>query len=557
MDKSSKNNKPRWDSIFYLPKVLSRIELVVWCIFILIGLISLLAIIREINKSFSVAAPTYGGTLREGIIGNPRFINPLLAQTDADRDIVTLTYSGLLRHDGEGNLIPALAEKYEISSDGLQYTVYLKNNLMWPDGYALTADDVVFTVNLAKNPQIQSSKRANWEGIEIEKIDDKTLRFHLKKAYSPFIENLTLGIVPKHIWSDIAPSQFSLVELNTNAIGAGPYIIKSINKNSRGSIVSIKLEANKKFVLGRPFINNIQLYFYPNEETIIKNLQNAFLDSSGAVSPKEIESLNKNKILAHTMELQRIIAIFFNSNNNKNLASVKIRNTLNQSIDKNFLVEQILNNFGVHTDSPLPLRIIKPANTNKSYNPQTAQKSILNNKEPLRISITTTNNIPEFTKAAELIKKMWEDAGATVDIKTFDENDLEQLVIGPRRYEAFLYGEEIIGKNPDLFAFWHSSQRSHPGLNIALYTNSKVDNLLEKVRAEQNAAKQKEMYEEIDKEIKKDAPAVFLYSPFYIYITPKNLKGFNVTTINTASERFETIHKWYLNTQYIWKIFAK
>ena len=560
MEQSSRKNGSRRDSFFYLPKVLSRSELIVWCIFAVIAVFSFIGIANEINKRFSVPAPAYGGILREGVIGNPRFMNPVLAQTDADRDIVALTFAGLLRHDGEGNLIPALAEKYEVSSDGLQYTVTLRDKLVWPDNRALTADDVIFTINLAKNPQIQSPKRANWEGIEVEKIDQRTIRFHLRKAYTPFIENLTLGIMPKHLWENISQSQFSLVDLNINPVGAGPYQVESANKDSHGSIISMRLSANGDFVLGKPHIKSLQLYFYPDEATIIKNLQNGFLDSSGAVSPQELDALNKKDFAVRSIGLQRAIAIFFNPNNNKSLTNIKIRQGLDQAIDKNMLVEKVLHNYGVAIDGPLPPRIIPPENVEDAYDADAAQKSIqggLKNKETLRITLTTVQNIPEFTEAADLIKSMWESTGATVDIRTFAQDELEREIIGPRKYEAFLYGEEVIGKNPDPFAFWHSSQRTHPGLNIALYTNVKVDGLLEKVRSEQNAAKQKEMYTVIQNDIKKDVPAVFLYSPSYLYIMPSSLEGFNIRTINTASERFETIHEWYLQKQYIWKIFLK
>lgn len=487
-------------------------------------------------------------------------MNPVLAQTDADRDIAALTFTGLLRHDGEGNLIPALAEKYEVSADGLQYTVVLRDNLVWPDSRTLTADDVIFTINLAKNPQIQSPKRANWEGIEIEKIDQRTVRFHLRKAYAPFIENLTLGIIPKHLWENVPQSQFSLVDLNISPVGAGPYRVDSVSKDSRGSIVSMKLSANRDFVLGRPHIKGMQLYFYPDEETIIKNLQNGFLDSSGAVSPQELTALNKKDFSVRSIGLQRVIAVFFNQNNNKALTNIKVRQGLNQAIDKNMLVDKVLHNYGAAIGGPLPPRIIPPENIGDAYDTEAAQKNIksgLKNKETLRITITTVQNIPEFIEAANLIKSMWEKAGVIVDVRTFGQDEIEREVIGPRKYEAFLYGEEVIGKNPDPFAFWHSSQRPHPGLNIALYTNAKIDGLLEKVRSEQNAAKQKEMYTIIQNDIKKDTPAVFLYSPSYLYITPSALEGFNVKTINTASERFETVHEWYLQKQYIWKIFLR
>ena len=138
-----------------------RAEILVLIVLVLIALVSFLGILTELNKKYGVETPAFGGTLREGILGNPRFINPLLAQSDADRDMVSLVYTGLMRYDKNGEPQPALAEKYEVSENGLAYTVTLKNKLYWSDGKKLNADDILFTISLAKNPLAQSPKRAN------------------------------------------------------------------------------------------------------------------------------------------------------------------------------------------------------------------------------------------------------------------------------------------------------------------------------------------------------------------------------------------------------------
>ncbi len=527
-------------------------------LFCIVGVAALLGVISEINNRFSTALPAYGGTLREGIIGNPRFVNPLLAQTDADRDLVSLTYAGILRHDANNNLIPALAENYQISSDGLQYTVTLKNNLRWSDGEKLTADDVVYTIRLINNPLLQSQLRAGWDKIEVEKIDDRTLRFLLPKAYVPFLENLTVGILPQHIWSKIPLSQFPLVDTNTNPVGAGPYRVSGIARDSKGSIVGISLEDNPYFVLGRPHIKNVELRFYQSEGAIIQDLQNGLLDSSGALSPQRLSELSASNLQVRAIGLQRVIAVFFNQTSNKFLGSLKIRQALNAAIDKRAIVQKVLNNYGSPLAGPLPPSVL-PSDTdpNAAYNPELARKIIQQSKEKIVIGITTASSTPEFTDTAELLKEMWQSVGAEVSVHAFAREDLEQLVIGPRRYNAFLYGEEMIGKNPDPFAFWHSSQRAYPRLNIALYANSSVDKLLEQVRTEQDPKKRAVEYQTIQSEIQKDLPAIFLYSPSYLYVVPKDLEGIAITNINSGSDRFDTIYQWYLAKHYTWKLFLK
>lgn len=527
-----------------------RAEILALIVLALIALVSFLGILTEVNKKFGVETPAFGGTLREGIVGSPRFMNPLLAQSDADRDLVSLLYADLLRHDGEGKPQPALAEKYEISPDGLEYTVTLKDKLYWSDGKKLSADDIIFTVGLAKNPLVQSARRANWEGVEVEKIDDSAVRFRLSKAYAPFLENLTLGILPKHIWEKIPASQISLAETNTNPVGAGPYKIKSIDRDARGSIASATLTANKYFALGKPHIKTVFLKFYPDEDSALRGLESGVVDAFGAVSPKNISKLG-NRVKVEEISLERVIAVFLNQGAKKEFASADIRKALNAAADKKALLDKALGGHGKMIDGPIPEEA-----ENALYDPETAKSIVEKSKTEIGFTLTTAKTA-ELLEVAEILKSMWEEVGFKVDIKSFPIGDLEQSVIGPRRYDAFLYGEELIGKNPDPFAFWHSSQRNHPGYNIALYANSRVDKLLENVRTEQDEEKRAELYKNIQREIKRDQPAVFLFSPSYLYAIPRDLGGADIKSVNTGSDRFDTVHNWYLERMYVWKIFFK
>ena len=519
-----------------------------------IALVSFFGLIFEINKKLSYEVPAFGGTLKEGIIGSPRFINPILAQTDAERSAVSLIFTGLMRYDEKGKLAPALLEKYEISENGLEYTITLKENLKWSDGKKITADDILFTIQLAKNPLAQSPKRASWEGVEANKIDERTVHFRLQRVYAPFLDNLTLGIIPRHLWEKVPPSQIVFSKLNTEAAGAGPYNIKSIERDNLGSITSITLSANKHFVFGKPNIKTIVLKFYENEEGAIRDLKSGSIDSFGGMSPKYAKELLDKKTI-YAIDLQRVIGIFLNQGKHKSLSQKDVRRALNLAISKQNLIEEILGNYGKPINGPLPENIARSEGS-QNFDQELARSLIEKNAKDLKLDITTAN-APELVDIANFIKKSWEEIGILVEIKTFALADLEQLVIGPRRYDAFLYGEEIVGENPDPFAFWHSSQRTHPGYNISLYANSKVDKLLEEVREEQNKEKREKLYENINKEISKDTPAIFLFSPSYVYAAPKNLKGVGVETASTGSERFSMAHKWFLKKQCVWKIFSK
>jgi len=542
-------------------------------------IVAVLGLLWKMDKSLAMEIPKDGGTLEEGIIGTPRFINPLLAISDADRDLVSLIYSGLLRADGKGSLMNDLAEKYEISEDGTLYTFTLKENLVWSDKKPLTSDDIIFTIQMAKNSVLKSNQRANWEGVEVEKIDDRTIRFSLKRPYAPFIENMTLGILPKHIWGEIQPEQMILTDFNINPIGSGPYQIKSVAKDSNGITQSYTLIPNKKFTLRKPYIDSIILKFYPSEKKLIAAYENGEISAMGGISPQGAGEIKRGGKELKPLLLPRVFTVFFNQNNAQIFANKEVRQALNLATDKETIVKDVLKNFGSVLNSPLPPGSIgasalqeksgqapyeerlKQANdllekNGWKINEQDNIREKKTKKDTTRLEFNlATSNAPELAQTAELLRQMWERLSIKVNVRIFEISDLNQNVIRPRKYDALLFGI-MMGRDPDPFAFWHSSQRNDPGLNIALYTNITADKLLEDARVLSDTDKRKEKYQAFQEQIEKDIPAIFLYSPEYIYLIPKSLLGLDTDTITIPSERFTQINQWYIETEKIWKMFA-
>ncbi|MCH7883256.1 peptide ABC transporter substrate-binding protein [Patescibacteria group bacterium] len=533
----------------------------------------------QLQNRFALALPISGGSFKEGIVGIPHLVNPLLASTDVDRDLVNLLYAGLMKPDGHGELEKNMASAVEISQDGLSYTFTLKNDLVWHDGEPLTTRDIAFTIQAVKNPALKSPLRANWEGVEIEVIDDKTIRFWLKRAYAPFLGNATLGILPKHIWKDTTPEQFSLSELNRRVIGSGPYKIQRIKRNTEGIVTVYRLKAFKSYALKKPFITRIELLFYNSEDELLTAFKKGGVDAASSLSAENVNSLREEKNIEKrlkTLTLPRIFGVFFNQNKSELLQSKKIREALDKAVDKPRLVEEVLGGYGVTLDDPIPPDIVEyaPPFQLTSFNLASAE-AILENagwkindetkirekKEKKKGSVElqfslSTANTPELVAVAQRLRTMWQTLGVKTDIRIFEIGDLNQNVIRPREYEALLFGE-VIGLDPDLFAFWHSSQMNDPGLNIALYANKNVDKLLEEARTITDRAKRKNKYVEFLKEIRQDVPAVFLYSPHYLYIAPPSLKGFDTEIITIPGERFANVHRWHMYTERVWKIFVK
>lgn len=533
-----------------------------------------------LNAHFLVAVPAYGGSFTEGIIGTPRFINPILDISDADRDLTQLVYSGLLRADPKGDYINDLADSYTISPDGRTYTFLLKKNATFHDGSPVTADDVVFTVAKTQDPELKSPQRANWSGVSVQKVDQYTVQFTLKSPYAPFIENLTLGILPKHLWQDITDDEFPFSELNTAPVGSGPFKVTGASRTSSGIPSSYALSAFSHYAPGRPFLNTINFRFYQSEAELAQALKSGDIEAAAGISPATLASMPQ---LPETHSpLNRVFAVFFNQNQSSVLRNNEVRQALSDSIDRNDLVKKILGGFGTPLTGPIPPSMLPETTSIAAAAPlstddriQAARQALLRSgwsagpdghlqkivgsgkkaqTTTLAFSLAT-GNVPELRAAAEYLRQTWEKVGAKVDVQIYSQGDLSQNVIRPRKYDALLFGE-VIGRELDLFAFWSSSQRVDPGLNVALYTNSTADSILQKLRETSDDSARQKLYTQFNGELQKDNPAVFLYAPDFVYSMPKDIHGLTLGLIETPSDRFLSVSSWHRETDRVWPLFA-
>ncbi len=560
-------NLPLRSRLRLLPKVLSKPEryLILGLGLLLIG--AVLSIPVTTYRHFTVAVPTNGGTLTEGILGAPRLINPLLSQTsDADRDLSALVFSGLYRYNGKGKLVPDLAESLpETTSDGLSSSVTIRQDALWHDGAPVTADDIVFTVTTAQNSDygIPLSIRANWQGVTVEKISDRVVIFHLKSKYAQFSNILTLGILPKHLWGDIKPSNFSLSELNLKPIGSGPYRFSSIVKDDTGRLVTYKLTAWDKFYDGRPHINELKFLFYGSEDELITAFNDNDVDSIGSISGMKVRDIKyPSRINLEQLKMPRYFGLFFNQNQSKPLADKNVRLALNYATDRVSIINKAMDGNAFLINSPMMGGVldINPNVRSYDYDLEKA-KSVLQaggwtvnadgklaraKDNVLEIKITTSQ-WSELGAVAQEVKSQWEKLGVKVTIEALPISQLQQ-VIKDRNYQVLLFGE-IMAIDPDPFTTWHSSQRQEPGLNLALYKNDTADRLMEEARATLNPLERMQKYDDFQKIVLEDIPAVFLYSPHYLYGLSRDVRGFTTELISTPEGRFTDITSWYIDTE--------
>lgn len=567
-------NLPKANILERAHQSFSPTEKVLSALFTLFLVLGAMHLLYQTNELFLSEIPAPGGELREGIVGSPRFLNPLLSLSDADRDLTALIYSGLVKPDAEGGLIPDLASDYSISEDGLSYTFHLREDAQFHDGTAVRADDVIFTIQKAQDSALKSPKRANWEGVTAEKKDDRTIVLTLKQPYAAFLENATLGVLPKSLWKDADAEQFPFSSFNLEAVGSGPYKVSSIKRNNSGIPFYIELSAFANYTLGSPYIKRLAIHFYPNEKELLQGLDRGEVESVNTITPKAAETLATSGFRIERTPLPRVFGVFFNQNQSPLLAEKAVRQALELASDKKAIVDSVLFGYGVPIEDPVPPFILQSRSEEATStearlamanalldkakwirNTETGVRERVKGKTTERLSFSlVTGDVHELRESAELLKEMWERIGAEVRLQIFESGDLNQNVIRPRKFDALLFGE-IIGRDLDLFAFWHSSQRNDPGLNIATYTNSKVDRLLEEARRTTDKETRMLNYQAAIDAINDDAPAIFLYSPEFIYVLPKKIYGFTLSHTTVPSERFLNVHRWYINTEKVWEIF--
>lgn len=534
------------------------------------------------QKRFGIELPDQGGRIIEGMVGNPRFINPVLAESDIDKSLTNMIYSGLLKTSPNGQLIGDLAESWTISENGLIYTVHINPKATFHDGKPVTAEDIIFTIDMARNPDTNSPIAANWSGVTVQKINDTQLTFTLKKAYAPFAENLTLGILPKHIWSTIPIADFDLSAYYQIPIGSGAYKVKSVRQAKDGFIETYELQSFKSYVLGRPFINRFKIVFFRSEEDAIKAFKKSDIQAWAGISANIAEhiKIEQKDTKIKTSTLPRIFAVFFNQNTEPIFLNKEVRKALDTAVDKDQIVHEVLGGYAQSINSPVPVTehiersTLSSATTSTILTPDqrilaarqilekagwtvNASTSIYEKKsndkiEKLTFTISTSNST-ELIRTAELLKDQWTKIGADVKIETFESSDLTQKVIRPRKYGALLFGQ-IVGRDIDLYPFWHSTQRVDPGLNIASYTNTKANTALEIARSTSDPIKRVAARADFAKEVANDIPAVFLFSPEYIYAQNTQVFTDNMQFITEPSDRFININTWYIHKTYTWKL---
>ncbi|HEX3099710.1 MAG TPA: peptide ABC transporter substrate-binding protein [Patescibacteria group bacterium] len=522
----------------------------------------------KLYANFTESVPANGSSYREGIIGQPRFINPLLATSETDRSIVKLVFAGLYKLDSTGAVVPDMADGMPAVSDNDQeYTVKLKANAKWHDGTPVTADDIVFTIQTLQNPDFNSPRRNEWQSTTVSKVDTSTVLFKLNTPSAPFLNNLTLPIISQKHWSSVSPSDFVLSQGNIEAVGSGPYIIKEVRKSSQGTVQTINLESFSDYHNRQAYISSVKLNFYDDIEAVLSAIHGKQIDGFGFSPFDENVRLDEsnNEFKITQLDLPQYQAVFFNTSK-KLFSDVQVRKALSLGTDIQTIIDTVYNGQGQPINGPilrqhvdgLPEPVI-------STNVEGAKAMLdaagwkltdgsnVRKKNGTELAFTlSTNNFSLNTKTAELLAGQWSKLGVKVTLNIQPTKELTENAIRPRNYDALLFAQKL-GADPDPFLFWHSSQVRNPGLNLSLYANTNADKLMSEARAATDKTVRDEIYRQFQSVIQADAPAIFLVQNVFSYAQKSNIKGISLTSLSDTTARFYDLPNWYIDTKRVLK----
>lgn len=523
------------------------------------------AVLLQLNwlgQHYQSAKPVTGGIFTEGIMGNFTNASPLYASGAVDSSVSKLVFAGLLKYDQNGVLQADLAARWSADDKGSVYKVTLKPDLKWQDGQPLTAEDVVFTYQIIQNPETKSPLNGSWQGVKIEAKDARTIVFTLPNALASFPYSLTNGIIPKHILKDVAPAQMRSVRFDTaNPVGAGPFAWEGLEVTGDGPDQRherIALKPNPYYHGGTPKLKRFVIQTFGDEKSMLKSYKdNELTAMSGLSSTSDLEKDISTQ--EYSISYMAEVGVFFR-NSQEILADKKIRQALVAGVDTAGVLNELSYPAAPARGPLLPFQLgYNKDLTQLPYNVKLANQWLdeagwvkgndgYRTKAGKQLSFqlyAQSNN--EYAAVTQRLQSMWKAIGVKVEVLLQSDEDLQRPV-SDHRYDALLYGISL-GRDPDVFAYWHSTQASSLAvnrLNFSEYKSTAADKALEAGRTRADPSLRAVKYKPFLEAWRTDAPAVMLYRPRYLYVSNTQIAGFNVTLLNNSSDRYANVENWMI-----------
>ncbi len=490
---------------------------------------------------YRTVAPISGGTYAEGMLGPISTLNPLYATTDAELSVARLIFARLFDYDQTGHLRSDLATGYTADATGKVYTVSLRQDAQWQDGQKLTADDVVYTVNIMKDPDARSVMRGAWARIEVKALDEHTVQFTLPVPNSPFPYALTFAVLPEHVLSSVSSGMLRESTFSLSPVGSGPFklkLLQTVASDDEDKIV--QLVGSDKYHRGKPKLARFEIHSYASPESIIKALEiheiNAAYDINGLAYkvPKPYQTrdypinsgvyalFNTKSEVLKDLSVRKALQIGTETDKVRSVLSVKA-----PALDLPVLTRQI-------TTTKLPAKpAFNKAQATKlldkaGWKKVAEQEARTKRGKQLTLRLVAVKN-KEYGLVVDELARQWRDLGVNVEIHEFNptqaDQSFAQAVLQPRDYDV-LVNELTIGADPDVYAYWHSSEANEFGRNYANYHNETVDTVLLSARQVADKALRDRKYASFAGQWLNDAPAIGLYQSVMEYTRLPGLTAF-------------------------------
>lgn len=544
-----------------------------WQILIAVAALVAVAVLlfgqTQVDEPF-LSEPTGGGVYVEGLVGAPGRFNPLLDRFNpVDRDVDRLIFSRLIQFDSYGNPVPDLAETFGVSVTGDVYNVSLRENATWHDGVLITTQDVLFTIEMMRNGEMPISEdlRELWNSVEVTAFDALNMQFRLEEPYSPFIDYLSFGILPSHLYQGKSPQEIISDPLNLAPVGSGPYKFVEL-RGENGQINGVVLEAFEDYYLGPPLIEQVIFRYFNSTQEALAAYRNGELLGIGYVDPLSLEGvLEEPGLNVYTARLPQMSMVLLNLDNSDApfFADGNVRKALMMALNRAWIIDRTLEGQGMVAHSP-----IFPGSwayyegvDHYPYDPEEAIR-LLKEAEyilpPDGGTVRVREGVALFfdlvypddqthTAVAGMIREYWNAVGVGVNLIPVDPGLLVQDYLDPRAYDAALVDITLSGSpDPDPYPFWHQAMITG-GQNYAKWDDRRASEYLERARVTPNRFERMRLYRNFQVHFSRELPALLLYYPMYNYAVDNEVAGVQLGPIYDPSDRFKSIYKWSLEAR--------
>ena len=521
------------------------------------------------QHNYSTEASAAGGLYAEGALGRVSTLNPLFVTSEAESSVARLVFSSLYVYDETGSLHPDLATGMTVDPTGKVYTVHMRSDAKWHDGKSVSAQDVVFTINMIKNPATRSSLRVNWLDVAVSAVDASTLQFTLPATYAPFPHALTFPVLPEHLLENVAAGVLRESAFSQSPVGSGPFEFKLLQQvDATGSQKVVHLTANQQYYAGAPKLTRFELHTYATEDQLLRALQAGELSGATDISVTSLASVPSARYTTTPQVLDSGVYLLFNMNNTF-LKDSAVRRALQLTTDAGKIRELLGGGVG-RLDGPLldgqvtgsdvphaPAVDIKKAEQilDEAGWKMTGSYRVKDNVK-LQLTITTTSD-KEYEKVVAEVEKQWKPLGINVTHKIIDmstsSSSFVQDTLQSRNFDVLLY-KLSIGADPDVYAYWHSSQTGVSGYNFSGYSNKVVDASLSSARARLEPDLRNAKYKQFVRQWIEDVPAIALYQPVVSYAANKNIHAISSGNhLVTGADRYATVQYWSVADETVYR----